>query len=112
MEKIERKDIGEIDSFNKFGSIFKRSVQYRPRNGVYVFERWLNNKLSCLEVVKGKKYTNPDGSVVYTYPGNEDFGPYGKCVDINKYTETIVNYLQDNPDKWGPEDMYNFKKTL
>ena len=65
-----------------------------------------------MEVVKGKKYTNPDGSVVYVYPGSEDFGPYGKCADINKYTEAIVNYLQDNPDKWGPEDMYNFKKTL
>lgn len=109
--EIFLKDISEIYEKKVYGSVVKRSAKYPPKNGVYVFEREKNERIH-LEVVKGKKYTNPDGSVVFVYPGDEDFGPYGKSVDINRYTDAIVNFLQDNPDKWGPEDFYNLKKTL
>lgn len=105
------KDISEVYEKKVYGSTVKRSTKYPPKNGVYVFEREKNERIH-LEVVKGKRHVNPDGSVVFSYPGDEDFGAYGKSVYLNRHTDAIVNYLQDNPDKWGPEDIYEFKKTL
>ena len=67
----------------------------------------------CIEVVKGKKYTNPDGTVIRTYPGSEDFGSYGFCISRNSlFKDRIIEFLVNNPDKWGAQDIYEFKKTL
>ena len=107
MEKPQRKDINEIDEFSKFGDVFKKTASYPDRN-IYVFERKY-----CIEVVKGKKYTNPDGTVVRTYPGSEDFGSYGFCIARNsRFKDRIIDFLVNNPDKWGAQDIYEFKKTL
>lgn len=116
MLEVQKTDISKIYSFRKYGSRFLRR-SYNEKTGVYVFERWAEDEngkeyLQCLEVVKGKPFTNPDGTKGFSYPGAEAFGTYGKCVDINCYTDRMVDYYVNNPDKWGAEDSHNFKTKL
>lgn len=104
--KVFAKDILEIDDFYKYGDHFRKVASYPDRN-VFVFER-----NTCTEVVKGKRHVNPDGSEVFTYPSSEDFGRLGYCITNYRCKDKIIEWLVNNPDKWNPQDLYEFKKSL
>lgn len=96
MEKIKRKDIKEIETFEKFGEIFTK-IYKDDEIHVYVYERRKNGGTSGgFEVIRGKKYTNPDGSVVYCYPSSEDFGVYGYYISalMRDCKERIQKYIE------------------
>lgn len=91
---------------------------HNPETNVYVYERYNTDEkgveyLSCIEVVKPKMGKQPDGTPVGTYPSDEDFGTYGKCIAANAwYLEKMVDFLVNNPDKWDTDSIQEFKKTL
>ena len=96
MEKITRKDIKEINSFNKFGDNFTK-VWSDDAQHIYVFKRTNKQYMSGqFEVVKGKKYTNPDMSVVWVYPSSAEFGENGYCINGARkdYKERIKMYIE------------------
>lgn len=117
MLEIKSKPIESIDTFHKYGCRFVRR-SYNKDTNVYVYERWATNidtgqeYLLCLEVVRPKTVLLHDGTRVNVYPSTENFGVYGKCVDINGHTDRIVDYLVNNPDGWGPEEYHNMKCSL
>ena len=118
MSKIEiiPTDIKTIDTFTKYGARFIRR-SYNEATDIYVYERWNDDGnggvyLSCLEVVKPKYKKLSSGKRIGSYPSSEDFGPLGKCVSINQHTDRMVEFLVNNPDKWDPQSIYDFKKTL
>ena len=117
MDKTVRTPIETLETFTKYGCRFVRKSSNSATN-VYVYERFATNfdtgkeYLMCLEVVKGIPYTQPNGDKIHLYPSDEQFGVYGKSVDINKYTDRIVEYLVNNPNGWGPEEYHNFKISL
>lgn len=107
MKEIWRTPIEDRFEFNVHGGVCRR-VSYNPDTNVYVYER-----STCIEVVKPKYVRQPDGTRVGIYPSDEDFGTYGYCISSNAwYKDQMVEFLVNNPDKWGAQDIYEFKKTL
>ena len=115
--EIARTDIRDLNEFTKYGDRFTKVASYPDRN-IYVYKRehydeerkiWV-----CIvfEVVKGAKCINPDGTIVYAYPSSEKFGPLGKCLSNNWFSNRMIIWLIDNPDKWDPESVVNIKKTF
>lgn len=47
------------------------------------------------ELVRGKKSKQPDGTIVYIYPGDEDFGTYGYyiCGTEESCRKQIMKYV-------------------
>lgn len=81
MKEFNRTPIEGIETFTKYGDIFTK-VYSDDINHLYVFERTPKDKTRKIqyqhfEVVKAFKSRNPDGSIVYTYPGDEAWGTYG-----------------------------------
>lgn len=79
--KIFSKDIKERKEFDRIGYHYTQ-VKADNENHIYLYEMKHNDPnvkipYSQYELVKGKKHTNPDGNIVYSYPGDEDFGTYG-----------------------------------
>lgn len=109
-------DIRNLYDFSKYGHRFHRR-SYNPDTDVYVYERYGEDKdggerLVCLEVVKPVYAKLLSNERVPAYPSSEQFGTYGKCVDLNRYTDRMVDYYVNNPDKWGPEESHNYKMKL
>lgn len=79
MIEIYLKDVKEQDKFEKFGEEFTK-IFGNDEKHIYVFKRVketeLGNKTNY-EVIKGVKFKNPDGSIVYIYPKSQQFGVYG-----------------------------------
>lgn len=102
MEKLEvfRKDISEIDTFTFQDTIVKK-LDYNPTTDIYLFGRYnttgrCKNMLMGYEVIKPKKYKNPDGSIVRTYPSTSEFGTYGSylpCTANQYWIDCIMNGL-------------------
>ena len=105
MKEIYRKDISELKEFEKYGDVI-RQIRHYPETGW-----WLYDRGSHYEVVRGKKHTNPDGSVVYVYPSSEDWGTYGYSVWKNKWADKMIEFIVSAPTHTAQE-MYEFKKTL
>lgn len=72
--EIIKKDIRDINKFEKYGSTFSK-IWGDDEHHLYVFKRTKNR--TDYEVVRGVKKKNPDGSIVYTYPSSENFGING-----------------------------------
>lgn len=114
--EVFKTSIEDKIEFRKHGGRYVRR-SHNPETNVYVYERYNTDDkgteyLSCLEVVKPKTVKQPDGTTVGVYPGDEDFGTYGKCIPIAWYTESMVEFLVGNPDKWDTDSIQEFKKTL
>lgn len=107
MVKIERTDISEKKEFNKNGY---RYTQVLADNEKHVYLYKLSKpgiKYLQFELVKGKRYKNPDGNIIYTYPCDEDFGTYGWY--ICGTTETTKFSIQQ---KWLALTNYSPDFTL
>lgn len=94
-----------MKEFTKFGDTF-RQIRNNPETGW-----WLYDRGRSYEVVRGKKYTNPDGNVVYRYPCDEDFGLYGYAVMKNWYADQLIDFLMGAKTR-SADEIYEFKKTL
>ena len=92
--EVKYKDISERTEF-KFGEdTLKLSYCADEEKHIYVYERYnRDNRLYCYEVIRAIRHTNPDGSIVYSYPSTEQFNSKGYFVSKNNI---------DNP-RWGIE---------
>ena len=72
------KDISEKMRFSRCGYDYQ-CIYYNQdfHCGVWRMTRKEDGRFSGYEVVRGKHRLNPDGTVVYNYPSDEDFGVYG-----------------------------------
>ena len=75
---IAAKDIKEKMRFSRCGYDY-RCIYFNQdyHCGVWKMTRIDNGRFGGYEVVKGYKYRQPDGSIVYRYPGDEQFGILG-----------------------------------
>ena len=105
MEKPFRKDISELKEFSKYGDTFKQ-IRNNPDTGWWLYERETH-----YEVVKGMKYTNPDGSVVYVYPSEKDWGTYGYTIPKCWWAKPTINFIMKR-NTISAQEMYEFKKIL
>lgn len=103
--KIFKKDISELKEFKKYGDTFKQ-IRNNPQTGWWLYERETH-----YEVVKGKKYVNPDGSVVLGYPSESDWGVYGYTIPKCRWAEKTINFIMGKKTI-SAQEMYEFKKTL
>lgn len=103
--KIFRKDISEMKTFTRHGQVFTQ-VCHNPETGW-----WLYDRGNSYEVVRGKKYRNPDGQVVYVYPSDEDWGTYGYTVMKSRYTDQLIEFYMSSKNH-TPQEVYEFKKML
>ena len=86
--KITARDISEKKEFDRCGIHYKQ-VYADDNNHIYLYK--MNNRDYSYELVQGKRHTNPDGTIVYTYPRDEDFGTYGWYISGTKeYTERRI----------------------
>lgn len=75
--RIFKTDINEKKEFTRLGWRYTQVLADKV-NHVYLYEmRRPGQRYPRYELVKGNKTKNPDGSVVYTYPSDEDFGTSG-----------------------------------
>lgn len=76
MKEIYSKDLKEKKKFRRVGYDYS-NIYLNNTTHCGVWELSREGKIYGYEVVKGRKYKNPDGNIVYTYPSDEDFGAYG-----------------------------------
>lgn len=105
MVNIKRKDIGKEKSFTKNGITYVQT-RHNPETGWYLYDRG-----TTYEVVKLKKYRNPDGEEVLVYPSDEDWGHYGYTVMKNRHAEKLIDFLMSAKSR-SPQEIYEFKKGL
>ena len=106
MKEIYRTDIEDKKEFTFEGDLLQMDYCADPEKHIYVFKRFHNNYLMGYEVIKGKKHTNPDGSVIYVYPSSDDFGKCGYFVSAQwanskKGIAYYVNELAAKGSKTG-----------
>lgn len=104
MEKIFRKDISEKKEFDRIGYHYTQVLADNEKH-VYLYKMSKpGNKHLQFELVKGKKYKNPDGNIIHTYPCDEDFGSFGWYIcgrpeyvlsSIRKRWLDLTNYSPD-----------------
>lgn len=91
---IKSKDISEKMRFSRIGYDYE-CVFYNQdfHCGVWRMTKKDSGRFGGYEVVKGIRHKQPDGSFVWSYPGDEDFGRYG-FFDYN--LERLLRHL----DEW------------
>ena len=75
MRPIYAKDVKDIQSFQKYGNNYEK-VYADDNRHIYIFKVFDENFVSY-EVILAKRVKNPDGNIVYTYPGSNDWGKLG-----------------------------------
>lgn len=111
MIQIVRKDISEVKTFEKYGDAFTQ-VKHNEETGWWLYER-VNKETGKkhYEVVRGKKYKNPDGNIVFCYPSDEDWGTYGYTIPDNRYAEKVIDFLMGAKTR-TPQEIQDFKRTI
>lgn len=80
MEKTVMTDISQKMTFRRAGYDYKNIVFDADHHcGIWEMSKETDGVVKDMgyEVVKGVKRKNPDGSIVYYYPGDEQFGVDG-----------------------------------
>ena len=99
MEKFIAKDMSEKMEFGRAGYDYKNLVFDEAHHcGIWKMTRVIDGEVCDMgyEVVRGKRYKNPDGSIVYRYPGDEDFGSYGFfSYNPDRCMEILSGWLKD-----------------
>lgn len=78
MDNFFKTLIQEKKEFNRIGYHYKQVMDYG--DNIYLYKMTPTNfklNYSQYELVIGVKRRQPDGSVVYVYPSDEQFGTYG-----------------------------------
>lgn len=102
---IIRKDIRNVKTFKKYGEVFTQ-IRSNPETGWWLYER-----KNAYEVVRLKKFRNYDGSVVYTYPTENDWGIFGYTVNKNIWADKIIEFIMGAKNR-TPQELYDFKMSL
>ena len=78
MTEVFAKDISGKKVFKRIGCTYYQVYADHDRH-IYIYDiiRDEDGEHRGYEVVKGIKHKNPDNSIVYTYPSDEQFGTYG-----------------------------------
>lgn len=86
------KSIDELKRFTKFGDEFT-FVKHNPEKNTYMYKRVnIDTGFTCYEVVIPRRMKNPDGNVVYVYPGTEMFGSgHAMCTFSLERAEEYLN---------------------
>ena len=71
-----RKDLTEMFEFDRCGYHYV-NICYDKDNHKGIWEMRKGDRSYGFEVVRGRKHTNPDKTVSYFYPCDEQFGTYG-----------------------------------
>lgn len=91
--EIYGKSIDEMKTFSKYSDEFELIKKNEAMN-TYMFKRVnIETGVVYYEVVIPKKSKNPDGSIVYVYPGAESFG-FGRGV-CTRSIEKAEKYLEN-----------------
>ena len=106
MEKPVIKEIHQKMTFKRSGCDYKNILFDEEHHcGIWEMTKVIGSKTKFMgyEVVKGIKAKNPDGSIVYCYPGDEQFGVYGF------YTHSL-DRCKEILDSWlDVKDQSHFK---
>lgn len=91
--EIFGKPISELKRFTKFGDEFT-FMEHNPEKNTYLYKRVnIDTGFVCYEVVIPRRMRNPDGSIVYVYPGAENFG-FGRGI-CTRSLERAEKYLEN-----------------
>lgn len=93
MRPIYAKDIKGTHSFKKYGYNYEKVYADDDRH-IYIFKVSDEDFISY-EVILGKRRKNPDGNIVYTYPGNNDWGSLGFTVRGCNATEASMHVVKE-----------------
>ena len=97
MEKIVKKSISEKMTFRRSGCDYKNIVFNEEHHcGIWKMSKEIDGVVKDMgyEVVKGVKRKNSDGSIVYVYPGDEEFGIYGfYTYNLERCKEILDSWL-------------------
>lgn len=76
--------------------------EYVPEYGKYIYKRFNpRGVLVGWEIVKPVKHTNPDGSIVNTYPSTEQFGKYAWSLPPRTTRTEMIPYLDGTyKERW------------
>lgn len=100
MQRIESTDISRKMEFRRVGYDYSNVVFDDGHHcGIWKMTKVIDGKLCDMgyEVVRGKKYRNPDGSVIYRYPSDEDFGILGfYTYDFKRCVEIMEGWLKED----------------
>lgn len=91
MKDIKKQDLKDTDRFNKFGDSFEK-IYADDDNHTYIFKRTSDYGKVSYELVKGKKFKQPDGKEVYVYPSSEQFGVNAWYILNNAKTRERIEY--------------------
>ena len=97
MEKTVRIDISEKMEFRRKGYDYKNIVFDADHHcGIWKMTKNVGGVVKDMgyEVVRGIKNKNPDGSIVYYYPGDEQFGVCGfYTFDFERCREILDSWI-------------------
>ena len=94
--KIFAKDIAEKKEFTFDGDRLVQKMCVDAEKKIYVYERYsgISGRLMGYEVVNGKRYKQPDGSIIYRYPSSEEFGSNGFFVNRESDIDDCISRLK------------------
>ena len=101
MDKIFRKDINTKKVFKRIGCTYYQVYADHEKH-FYIYEliRDEDGEHRGYEIVKAKKHINPDGSIIYRYPKDEEFGScawatIGTENTYDRETEIIISKAKE-----------------
>jgi len=97
MKPIYSKDIKDVQSFQKYGNNYEKVYADDDRH-IYIFKAFDEN-FTSYEVILGKRVKNPDGNIVYTYPGNNDWGKLGFTIRGCNGMEASMRVVKELEEK-------------
>lgn len=94
MKEIWKHSISEFKEFTRAGYHY---TKISDKDNTYLFHL---DGSSGYELMIGKKAKQPDGSVVYVKPGDEDFGTYGwyLCGSLNNIYIALDRIKTKHPE--------------
>ena len=98
IRNVLAKDISEKMEFSRVGYDYKNIVFDAEHHcGIWKMTKNVGDVVKDMgyEVVKGIKRKNPDGSIVYRYPGDEEFGVNGfYTCNFERCKEILDSWLE------------------
>lgn len=92
MSKFFSKDIDDLSEFMREG-IRLTMIGKNQDTGLYLAKGTFPQEGGeTWEVVRPKKYINPDGNVVMVYPSTNDWGLYGWSFSSREWAEYVWKY--------------------
>lgn len=75
--KLQAVDIKNKKQFKRAGYNYQLVEDFGNNWYLYEMIRYMDSPIKAYELVKAKRFKQPDGEVIYIYPSSEDWGTYG-----------------------------------